>query len=438
MRIGLAVAMATKNLARYGRKSRATVVIMTVGIIAINVLYGYVVANLDLTKDAFTRWGARGDLMIERPASALGDTVEDSGEILLTSAEQAKIDKILGDDTRVAHAAKILKVSGMVANGKINFIFSGLGEEVDQIRAIKGPAYEYDVVAGHPLWQTTDNGAVVLGQGLARILGCQVPDAGFRPLRVGERPQQRKFSCPNNRLMLNAVTESGQINAQEAHPVGVMDWGIKDINNRLIVFPLAAAQSLLHTSAVSEYHVQLRDESQMSAVKRDLTERFGRAGLRLKVFYWSDRAAFYKQVRGILLSFLGFVLALAAVISFASLLNSSYMNVMAREREIGTLRSMGFGRRFLVLLLAVESGQLAALSGAIGVLSAVTITFGIRHAGWMWVPPGSSNAVPITVSWVPSMYVFSVLVLVMIAMIAAEFPATKILRKPIRAALSSL
>lgn len=436
MRIWLAVEIAFKNLRRHGRQSLATFVIMTVGLLATNVLYGYVIANLDLTKDAFTRWGARGHLMIEHPATSIGTVVEDSGEIPISGAEQDKVDRLLKADSRIAHYAKILKVSGMIANGRINFIFSGIGEEVDQIRAIKGPAYEYDVVAGKPLWLTPDSTAVVLGQGLARILGCTVPDVGFSPLRAGESPQLRSFTCPQERLQLSVLTESGQVNAKDLHPTGIMDWGIKDINDRLVVLPLGTAQSLMNTDAISGYHVALRDEAEMAATRRDLTNAFSRANLDLTVFSWSDRATFYHQVKGILVAFFVFIFVLAVVMSFASLLNASFMNIMGRQREIATLRSMGFTKRFVTLLLALENGNLAMFAGFMGVAASLAVTYGIRAAGWEWVPPGSSNAIPISVSWVPAMYVLSIAVLTVVAMLAAWVPAQRILQRPIRTALS--
>src|SRR6185436_9830703 len=107
----------------------------------------------------------------------------------------------------------------------------------------KGPAYEHDVIAGKSLWQAERPDALVLGQGLARVVGCRVPDAGFTPLRSGETAPERAFDCPAGPVQLSVTTlGDARVGAARFTPVGVMDWGIKDVNDRLVVMDLAQAQ----------------------------------------------------------------------------------------------------------------------------------------------------------------------------------------------------
>jgi putative ABC transport system permease protein len=54
------------------------------------------------------------------------------------------------------------------------------------------------------------------------------------------------------------------------------------------------------------------------------------------------------------------------------------------------------------------------------------------------VPPGSSNAVPITISWSAPAYILSLVVLAVVAVGASAIPALKSTRKTIREALSDL
>jgi putative ABC transport system permease protein len=406
-------------------------------VLACNLLYGYVRANLDLTENAFTRWGARGHLMIESPVLA-NAAQEDAAKILLSAPVQRDVEEMLRLDGRVARFARVLEISGTVSTRRTTAIFAGIGIDVDAIRAIKGREYEYDVVAGRPLWATRERPGLVVGQDLARILGCRVPDAGFRPLGPGESPETRGFDCDDSELLISAITESGQVGALSLPITGIMDWGIKEVNERLVVVSLDQAQRLLNTTAISKYHVKLADERFMPDVRRGLERSFAGHGLPLTVYYWSDRATFYKQVRGLLLGFFAFVLALAGIVGFTSIFNTSYVNVLGRIREFGVLRSMGFSRRFVLLLCSLENAQLAMLAGIVATACSVVVTAGVRAANWSWVPPGSTNAVPITIAWSASAYASSMTVAVAVALVAGLFPALKIVNKSIREALADL
>ncbi|SEJ19776.1 putative ABC transport system permease protein [Paraburkholderia diazotrophica] len=437
MHSGILLSLSWKNLRRHRRRSLGSVAVAVVSVLALCVLFGYVSANLHLTRDAFMRWGARGHLIIERPSSTLAQTLETGAKNPIDPAMQRKIDGILSTESSILAVARVLELSGMATTARVTTVFSGIGEDVDSVRKIKGQAYEFDVVAGRPLWMTPAPDDVVLGQGLAAVLGCDVPSAGFAPLRAGESPAKRSFSCPRDPLQLSVIAEgTSHPNVSYRRPAGVMDWGIREVNDRLVVLPLSAAQQLLDTRSVSAYHIMLRGDDDMSDTQQRLVTAFRRAGIDAQIFRWSDRASFYWQVRGILMTFFAFMLSVAIIVAFASLLNSSYMNFMHRKRELASLRCLGYTRRFLLALAALENAWLALIAGVSGVLAAIAVTALVRSAGWMWTPPGSSNAVPITVEWVPVVYVCSVAVLVLLAALAAIIPMRRILAVPIRVVLA--
>jgi|GEM_PF-1828982 len=438
MTVKLLLTMSLRNLWRQGRKTLGTFVVMGVSVLALCLLSGYMQSNVELIRDAFMRWGARGHLVIERPASPLGRQVEGAGQLPLTAAIQAQIDRVLAAEPQLAASARVLRISGMVSNARVSTIFAGIGQDVQAIRAIKGPAYEYDVVAGTPLWMETRPQPLVLGQGLAAILGCQVPDVGFAPLQPGDTPQSRPLECPPGPLELTATTRgTARVNAVRAAPTGIMDWGIKEINDRLVVIPMADAQALLNTSDVSEYHLLLEEGADIAAARQRIAGGLADAGLGdVEVFLWSDRAAFYQQVKAVLGGFLNFIALIACAIGFTSLLNASYMNFSQRAREFATLRSLGFTRPFVLALTALENCWLALGASLAGIGITAAIVWAVREAQIMWTPPGSSNAVPVDLAWVAPTYVAAVVGVVLIAAFASAIPTRKILRRPIRAVLS--
>ena len=437
MNLALIFEMSLKNVLRHGRKSTATFAVMLLSAAALCLLFGYVQANLDLIRDAFIRWGARGHLVIERPRSSLARLVEGAGQRPIDVAEQGRIERALRREGTVQAQARILRISGMLSNADSSAIFAGIGEDVAAVRKIKGQAYEYDVVAGTPLWMEQRRAPILLGQGLAGVLGCKVPSVGFAPMRPGETPLSRPIECPSGPLELVVSTlDEGRVNAAHYQPTGIMDWGIKEINDRLVVLPLAAAQSLMGTRSVSEYHVLLAGDADLAAARERVARLLKEEGADATVFLWSDRAAFYQQVRGVLAGFLGFVLIVTCVVAFMSLLNASYMNFMQRRRELATLRSLGFTRPFVFGLAACENAWLALAAGSGGLVLAAAVTAAVRSAQIMWTPPGSSNAVPIDIAWVVPVYSATVCAMVLLAMLASWIPTRKILNLSIRQALS--
>jgi len=432
------VLLSLRNVVRYARRSLASLLIMACAVLALDVLAGYIHGNLAVLENAFVRWGARGHLIVEKPASALARTVEGSAQVPLDEHAQSAIGPVLARDPDVAGAARMLRVSGMLDAGRLSTVFAGIGWDVAAIERIKGPAYRYDVIAGQSLWQSSRADALVLGQGLARIIGCEVPDVGFAPLRPGEAPRERPLSCPPGPVQLTVATlGEARVGAERFTPVGVMDWGIKDINDRLVVMGLVQAQRLLNTRSVSEYHVLLREGADVDAAKLRVDSALRAAGLDLLVSKWSDRATFYHQVEGMMMSFLAFALTVALIVSYMSLLNASYLNFMQRTRELATLRSIGYSRRFVLGLAALENAWLALAAGAIGVAGAAAIAHAVKAAGLAWTPPGSTNAVPIEISLLPAVYALSALVVVVLAAVSSAIPTRKILRRPIVESLSS-
>jgi putative ABC transport system permease protein len=57
------------------------------------------------------------------------------------------------------------------------------------------------------------------------------------------------------------------------------------------------------------------------------------------------------------------------------------MSAMERQRELGTLMSMGFRRRWILGLFVIESAWLAALAAAAGAVLGWALVSVTHHAG---------------------------------------------------------
>ena len=342
---------------------------------------------------------------------------------------------MLAADPDVAARARILRVSGMVSNARVSTIFAGIGQDVQEVRRIKGPAYEYDVVAGTPLWQETRAHPLVLGQAWPPFWAAKCPrsallrrsrtDPGLRPMRC----------CPPGPLELTVSTRgTARINATQALPTGIMDWGIKEINDRLVVMPMAEAQALLNTREISEYHVLLADGA-------DLTPRAtgcppssrppastspcsagptARPSISRSRRCWAAPQLHRHRRRHRRLH------------QPAQRQLHELRPARARIRhpaQPGLHPPLRDDAHRAGKQLAAATRRWSASPARWGVTRAV------RAAKIMWTPPGSSNAVPVEVAWVAPVYVLTLAGVVILAR-ASAIPTRKILRRPIRSVLS--
>jgi putative ABC transport system permease protein len=114
------------------------------------------------------------------------------------------------------------------------------------------------------------------------------------------------------------------------------------------------------------------------------------------------------------------------------------MSVMERTREIGTMRALGLKRYGVKFLFAVEGVLLGALGSAAGSLIFFAVYTAITVTHPTYVPPASSNPVPLRVDLVWPALFRSVLFMALLAFIAAFVPARRSARMTIVDALGHI
>jgi ABC-type antimicrobial peptide transport system permease subunit len=110
--------------------------------------------------------------------------------------------------------------------------------------------------------------------------------------------------------------------------------------------------------------------------------------------------------------------------------------VAERTREIGTLRSLGFLRRHVVALFALEAGILAALASAIGLAVAVAVTALVNAAGVTYDAGLMAQPFPLRLELVPGTWARAAVFLAAVAAVAAAIPARRASRARIPDALT--
>lgn len=91
-------------------------------------------------------------------------------------------------------------------------------------------------------------------------------------------------------------------------------------------------------------------------------------GQRYDLTLWSDDISYVMWINGALDTVSFFIVAVLAVIIGGGILNSMWMAVRERTKEIGTMRAIGTQRGFIVRMFVAESMMLGLIAGAIGAL----------------------------------------------------------------------
>ncbi|MGE3840933.1 MAG: ABC transporter permease [Vicinamibacterales bacterium] len=431
------VRIAWRNVGRHWRHSLGAALSIVVGFVAIGLFEGYLHDLEVIQRDWYIHRGMLGHVVIEQRGASGREGREDPWRFSLHGREQAFIDGYLRThSSQVATRVRVLQLGGLATTGRAGVMFYAWGVDVREAAALRGE-WAWNVTAGRPLHEGQEN-AVIIGTGLGSLLDCTGP-APAGAIGPDGKPKKvvRPLSCRQNFVQLSSTTEHGQLNVIDPSIVGLFDAGLKDVDTRFAQLPLPLAQQLADTESVTFYAVLLEDESQSPAFIEGLRQSAAQSGLELDIAAWVDHpfAELYRRTDSILAVYRNLVVLIVVTIAGMSVLTTMLKSVNERIREIGTLRSLGFRRRHILVLFSAESALLALGSSLVGFLATVAIARLINGANLSYDGGVATTPIPLTVSVVPAACVFAVAFLSGVAVLAALLPARRASRLGIPDAL---
>ncbi len=108
-----------------------------------------------------------------------------------------------------------------------------------------------------------------------------------------------------------------------------------------------------------------------------------------------------------------------------SVINTMSMSVMERTREIGTMRALGLKRFGVKSLFATEGVLLGVIGSIAGALLFFAVYGVISMTDPTYIPPASSNPVPLRVELVWPALARSVFFMALLSLVAAFVPARR-------------
>jgi putative ABC transport system permease protein len=414
------IKMGMRNLVKNGRRSVITTFAIAMAFATVNLFDGFASYMHHGNQNVAIYAQGSGHLAIFKRGFLEKGRME-PGKYLLSNADLETIKAICGEIGGVELAAPQLFITGLLSNGRVSTIFVAQGIVPSQ-RAIflsylakmaeNSPKKMSDRIEGGPLLDEKDFG-VGVSRGLANLLGFKL----------------------NEDAVAMGNTAEGQMNALDAQILMIFNAGSEQMNDKLMLVPLAFAQSLYDWQGADRVAILLKDTKRTDEMRDKLTAALAAKGIDADIKTWVEMSEWYRKVKSMFDTIFQFLFVIVFIIVVMSVVNTMGMAVMERTREIGTLRAMGLRQGGVLHLFAVESVLLGIFGSIVGLV--------LTSVGWgivkllkpMWTPPGLSNKFVIWIEWVPSTLVFTTVFLMVLCLIASLLPARRAARQNIVDAL---
>lgn len=114
--------------------------------------------------------------------------------------------------------------------------------------------------------------------------------------------------------------------------------------------------------------------------KFDTVKREDWTGQKIDVTTWIDEMTFMRWTLVTMRALIAILVSVLLVIIVIGVMNTLWMAIRERTREIGTLRAIGMDRRLVLQMFVLEAGVLAVTATVFGVLLATALAAGMNAA----------------------------------------------------------
>jgi putative ABC transport system permease protein len=400
--------IAVRNLARNRRRALTALMTVAVGVIALVLADGFI---------QWVFWGMRegtiqsqlGHIQVMRPGYLNAGAANPYAYVLPeNSPQRSAIESMPG----VKLVAPKLAVTGLISHGETTVAFVAEGvdpkkqKEAELSQAVR-------IVEGRNL---TDAAAkeVVLGRGLARNLDVK----------------------PGDTVALLATASGGGINAAEMKVAGVFVSPNQAYDDSALYLPIGLAQSLLRVNGAHVWLVLLNDTDRTDDFLAQFRTRFPASADKLEFVPWYQQADFYNKTVALFTQQMNVLRLIIGFIIVLSISNMLVMNVLERTGEIGTLLAIGFKRKKILQLFAIEGLLLGLIGASLGLIIGYGLAELISAIGIpMPPPPGMEEGYTGRIRITPNVMVTAFLIAFITTALAGLYPAWKASRLPIINAL---
>tara|TARA_B110001454_G_C12723218_1_gene435894 strand:+ start:10927 stop:12186 length:1260 start_codon:yes stop_codon:yes gene_type:complete len=372
-----------------------------------------------------------GDLIIQNPKLKQKEGKAEPIAYSLTQEQQYKIETYLSSrPTDVLAYVKNLDFSGTISNGRISTIFTARAFDQPGGLKLRGTDWAWNALYGEPLHVGEPGQKILLGQSLARTLGCKAKvKQNAVNVAGGFKEGNREFNCDTNDFQLTTTTASGQVNSLSMIVSGLTDAGIRNIDARYVLADLKDAQILVNTDRIGYYTVLLFDSAAIDKFIDEFNTNLNDPNIQILRWQKHPVGDSYNRTINLLKIFRNFLIFVLVCVSGFSISMTFSKNVKERTKEIGLLKSLGFVPEKILTIFLFESAILCAF----GVLTGLVMGYlflGVVNSIQFYYKAGMiSEKVVLQINPNVTSLLFLALMLIVLGLIASYFSAKGTIKK---------
>ena len=385
------------NLSRNLRRTLITSLGISFGICSLVLFDGYFSYMLQGLREQTIRSGLGHMQVFRKGYNEFKSTSPQ--DYLISGEEAANLEDYFFEDERVEVFSKQTNITGLLSNGKNSLPVIVVGAEAENIQLINSSIF---LTEGEFFFEE-EKGSVNLGSLLAKSLSAEVGEV----------------------LTLLSTTAEGYVNALDVTLTGVIETGIRQIDERIVYGNLEHVNNLYGVDSFTNVIVLLSETEDTQGFKSDFIARFESDG-NFEELDWEEMAIFYRQVKSFMNSiFVVLQIIIIAIVVFF-ITNTMIMNVMERIPEIGTIRTLGETKTGVIGLFQTEAFFIGMFGGAVGILLGFVFSYALNRSGInLPPPPGMVNEIPLGFVLTAGNFVKAYVICCLTAFFAGFYPSIK-------------
>lgn len=202
-----------------------------------------------------------------------------------------------------------------------------------------------------------------------KIVQGRLIEGGREEMNIGQNLARELGLKLGDTLTVVTQTAYGSISAMNLKVVGLFSFGVQSVDNTTFFIPLDKAQKLLDLdNAVTEIFVYVKDMNKAPVAAKAIQSGLDQVYPgKFKARAWQEQEMIYFWMT-IARNAYGFLYFLVLFLASFTILNTMFMSVLERTREIGMMKALGMTDRQVmgvVLLEALLIGAIASFIGAV-------------------------------------------------------------------------
>jgi len=183
----------------------------------------------------------------------------------------------------------------------------------------------------------------------------------------------------NDTLTVVTQTAYGSMSAKNFKVVGIYSFTSPTIDRKIFLVPMGSAQYLLDLSgSASEIFIMVNRADDARRIAQNISAVLGK---NYRAVAWQDQGAIFFFLE--LVKWIYFiVLVIIVMLSAFTIMNTMFMAVLERTREIGMMKALGMTNRQLVIMVLLEAVVLGILASLVGAALGAGLSYFMSTHGY--------------------------------------------------------